>query len=95
MQRLGDTVVASSISYIDAGYTFIGSDGGDSKLLLLHPEADAVTGSCIEEVETYTNVGPIVDFAVIDLDRQGQGMVRTRKTVNPAAGWWNGVGGVW
>ena len=28
-------------------------------------------------LESYTNLGPIVDFVVMDLERQGQGQVRT------------------
>lgn len=28
-------------------------------------------------LESYTNLGPIVDFVVVDMDRQGQGQVVT------------------
>lgn len=42
--------------------------------LNLHPDAK---GSYVEVLERYTNLGPIVDFCVVDLERQGQGQVVT------------------
>ena len=35
------------------------------------------TNSGIVVLDSYTNVGPIVDMCVVDLDRQGQGQVTT------------------
>ena len=32
-------------------------------------------GSASQVLESYTNLGPIVDFVVMDLERQGQGQV--------------------
>lgn len=34
----------------------------------------------VEVLNTFTNLGPIVDFCVVDLDRQGQGQVELRST---------------
>lgn len=34
-------------------------------------------GSYVEVLEKYVNLGPIVDFCVVDLERQGQGQVVT------------------
>ena len=42
----------------------------------LNTEADE-NGSYVSVMETFTNLGPIVDMAVVDLDRQGQGQVRS------------------
>lgn len=42
--------------------------------LNLHPDAK---GSYVEVLESYVNLGPIVDFCVVDLERQGQGQVVT------------------
>lgn len=39
------------------------------------PECDE-NGSYIHVLEVFTNLGPIVDMVVVDLDRQGQGQVR-------------------
>lgn len=33
-------------------------------------------GSYVGVMETFTNLGPIVDMCVVDLERQGQGQVR-------------------
>ncbi|KAL6991597.1 DNA damage-binding protein 1a [Sarracenia purpurea var. burkii] len=49
----------------------------DTYLLIklnLHPDAK---GSYVEVLERYVNLGPIVDFCVVDLERQGQGQVVT------------------
>lgn len=42
--------------------------------LNLHPDPK---GSYVEILERYVNLGPIVDFCVVDLERQGQGQVVT------------------
>ena len=40
----------------------------------LNVDADE-TGSYVQVMETFTNLGPIVDMCVVDLERQGQGQV--------------------
>lgn len=35
-------------------------------------------GSYVQEMERFTNLGPILDMCVVDLERQGQGQVRLR-----------------
>jgi DNA damage-binding protein 1 len=42
--------------------------------LNLHPDAK---GTYVEVLDRYVNLGPIVDFCVVDLERQGQGQVVT------------------
>ncbi|KAF4379378.1 hypothetical protein F8388_013596 [Cannabis sativa] len=76
IELLGDTSIASTISYLDNAVVFIGSSYGDSQLIKLHMQPDA-KGSYVEVVERYVNLGPIVDFCVVDLERQGQGQVVT------------------
>lgn len=73
---LGDTSIASCLSYLDNGVVFVGSTFGDSQLIKLNAERDP-QGSYIEVLDTYVNIGPIVDFCVMDLDRQGQGQIVT------------------
>ena len=55
---------------------FAGSALGDSQLLKLKAESDE-TGNFVELLDSFPNLGPIVDFRVVDLDRQGQGQVVT------------------
>jgi hypothetical protein len=58
---------------------YLGSKCGDSQLVRLsaEPVASQVDGppEFVEILEDFTNIGPIVDFAVVPLDRQGQGQV--------------------
>ncbi|KAL0363617.1 UNVERIFIED_CONTAM: DNA damage-binding protein 1 [Sesamum calycinum] len=76
IELLGETSVASSISYLDNAVVFVGSSYGDSQLIKLNLQPDA-KGSYLEVLERYVNLGPIVDFCVVDLERQGQGQVVT------------------
>ncbi len=47
-----------------------------TQLIKLNIQPDA-KGSYVEVLERYVNLGPIVDFCVVDLERQGQGQVVT------------------
>ncbi|CAN6454562.1 unnamed protein product [Victoria cruziana] len=75
-ELLGETSIASTISYLDNAFVFVGSSYGDSQLIKLNLQPDA-KGSYVEVLERYVNLGPIVDFCVVDLERQGQGQVVT------------------
>ena len=49
----------------------INSCWADSQLIRLSPEPDE-TGTCIEVMDHFTNIGPITDMIVVDLEKQGQ-----------------------
>ena len=51
---------------------------GDSQLVRVHatPPNPAEPEVLVEVLDNFDNLGPIVDFVVVDLDRQGQGQVR-------------------
>ena len=68
--------IPESITYLDNAVLYIGSRLGDSQLIRLKPEFDE-NGEYIEILETYTNLGPIVDMCVVDLEKQGQGQLVT------------------
>jgi DNA damage-binding protein 1 len=96
LERLGQTSIATSISYLDNSFVFIGSGFGDSQLIALQQTADPTyvchcneprthryaatdsesqlcsTGEYVQVHDTFLNLGPIVDFCVVDLERQGQ-----------------------
>ncbi|GLT64999.1 hypothetical protein SLA2020_374570 [Shorea laevis] len=76
IEFLGETSIASTISYLDNAVVFVGSSYGDSQLIKLNLQPDA-KGSYVEVLERYVNLGPVVDFCVVDLERQGQGQVVT------------------
>lgn len=110
------------MAYLDSGFVFLGSRGGDSQLIRLHdtplppqPSADAADAAGIaaatpavaaaddpmgvpaaggsseaaaaaaasaddgpnyvEVIDSWPSLAPILDFAVVDLERQGQGQV--------------------
>ena len=77
LESLGQTSIASTVSYLDNGVVYVGSAYGDSQLVRLHAQpvrcaADQVPATpdgltYVECLESFTNLGPIVDFAVVDL----------------------------
>ncbi|CAF1046921.1 unnamed protein product [Rotaria sordida] len=73
LDLLGETSMCEYITYLDNGVTFIGSRFGDSQLIRLLPEPE--NGSHLEILESYTNLGPIVDMCVVDLERQGRQLI--------------------
>eukprot|EP00889_Picochlorum_renovo_P004265 jgi/Picre1/31295/NNA_006648.t1 len=75
MEKLGETSIPSSLCYLDSGIVFVGSSMGDSSLIKLHADKIEGSNSFVEQIDTMPNLGPIVDFSVIDLDRQGQGQI--------------------
>ncbi|WIA28318.1 hypothetical protein OEZ86_010868 [Tetradesmus obliquus] len=116
VQTLGRTTSTHCMAYLDSGYVFLGSKGGDSQLIKLHAEplptaaaagapagpisslaadddaaaaAAAGSGSAaaapggdegpnhVEVVDSWPSLAPIVDFVVMDLERQGQGQMVT------------------
>jgi len=79
LETLGKTSQASTISYLDSGMVFVGSCFGDSQLVKLRAEAipEMSEEAYMEVIDSMGNLGPIVDFCVVDLDRQGQGQVVT------------------
>jgi DNA damage-binding protein 1 len=77
-EKLGQTTIVENMTYIDNGVIFIASKFGDSQLikLLEQPDSDG-DGSYIRVLETYTNLGPILDMMIVDIEKQGQGQLIT------------------
>ncbi|XP_049788661.1 DNA damage-binding protein 1 [Schistocerca nitens] len=76
VELLGEISVPECITYLDNGVLFIGSRLGDSQLIKLNVNADE-NGSYVSTMETFTNLAPILDMVVVDLERQGQGQLVT------------------
>eukprot|EP00668_Euglena_longa_P029608 GGOE01036966.1.p1 GENE.GGOE01036966.1~~GGOE01036966.1.p1 ORF type:complete len:1224 (-),score=385.99 GGOE01036966.1:114-3533(-) len=72
---IGETCIPSCLSFLGSSMVFIGGAFTDSQLVRLTSQQGG--GTTIDTLESYTNLGPIVDFVVVDLDRQGQGQVVT------------------
>ncbi len=71
LEELGKACVPSSIAYLSDRVAFIASSLGDSMLIRLRAEKDE-EGSFVEQLLSYSNIGPLTDMAAVDLDRQGQ-----------------------
>lgn len=67
---LGVTSTAETISYLGTGVVYIGSTFGDSQLLKLHPNNDS-SRSCIEVMDIYAHIGPILDMCLVDNEKNG------------------------
>ncbi|XP_012942382.1 DNA damage-binding protein 1 isoform X2 [Aplysia californica] len=76
VETLGVTTIPEKILYLDNGVVFLGSHVGDSQLVKLNSKRDS-SGSYVQVMETFTNLGPILDMVVVDLERQGQGQLVT------------------
>ena len=55
--------------------------------LQLNSKRDA-SGSYVQVMETFTNLGPILDMVVVDLEKQGQGQVSSSNIVIYADLWY-------
>ncbi|CAF1555514.1 unnamed protein product, partial [Rotaria sordida] len=73
LNLLGEISISRYIIYLDNSVAFIGSNFGDSQLIRLLPEPQ--NGSHLELLESYTNLGPILDMSIIDLERQDRQLV--------------------
>ncbi|XP_070551484.1 DNA damage-binding protein 1-like [Ptychodera flava] len=76
VELLGETAIAECLTYLDNGVVYVGSRLGDSQLVKLNVDPNE-HGSYVQVMETFTNLGPIVDMVVVDLERQGQGQLVT------------------
>lgn len=76
VELLGEISIPECITYLDNGVLYIGSRHGDSQLVKLSSTANE-NGSYVVPMETFTNLGPIMDICVVDLERQGQGQMIT------------------
>ncbi|XP_050444479.1 DNA damage-binding protein 1 [Adelges cooleyi] len=73
---LGEISIPESLTYLDNKVIYVASRVGDSQLIRLNNKPDQY-GSYITVLDTFMNLGPILDMCVIDLERQGQGQVVT------------------
>ena len=76
LQLLGQTTIATCIAYLSSGFTFLGSTLGDHQLVQLHTQQQD-DGGFLSLVDSFPNLGSVVDMAVMEMDRQGQGQLVT------------------
>ncbi|CDW56603.1 DNA damage-binding protein 1 [Trichuris trichiura] len=61
-----------SICYLGNGLLFIGSRLGDSYLLNIMDDTNTINPDCVKVIEEFSNLGPIVDMLLVDLEYQEQ-----------------------
>ncbi|KAF7723645.1 DNA damage-binding protein 1a [Apophysomyces ossiformis] len=76
---LGQIPSPSCLSYLDNDVVFVGSAVGDSQLVYIHRNDQAAVedGEILEVIEEFPNLGPVGDFCIADLDKQGQDQLIT------------------
>ncbi|CAO3672742.1 unnamed protein product [Umbelopsis vinacea] len=76
LEKLGEISAPTSLSYLENGVVFVGSAYGDSQLVQLNTDKND-EGDYVTILDEMLNLGPITDFAVVDLEKQGQAQVIT------------------
>ncbi|KAI5740244.1 hypothetical protein M8J76_002026 [Diaphorina citri] len=76
VELLGEISIPECLTYLDNGVVFVGSRLGDSQLVKLNRSPDE-NGTYVSVMESFTNLAPIIDMVVVDLERQGQGQLVT------------------
>ncbi|EPB68014.1 CPSF A subunit region [Ancylostoma ceylanicum] len=72
IESLGETTIAECLVYLDNGVLFVGSRFGDSQLVRLTSQPHAENNSFVQILQTFTNLAPIRDIAVMECDGQNQ-----------------------
>ncbi|KAM3341882.1 hypothetical protein P3S68_026848 [Capsicum galapagoense] len=72
---LGETSIASTISYLCDPFIYIGSSNGDSQLVKFSLQSAEIYP--MEVLNRYDNLGPIADFCLVDCEKLGQHQVLT------------------
>ena len=72
MIQLGETTIASCLAYLDNSVVYIGSAQGDSQLLQINPGRSSSEDMHLSVLESYANLGSILDMCIVDSDKQPQ-----------------------
>lgn len=76
IELLGEVSSPECLTYLDNSILYVGSKLGDSQLIKLLSDPDE-NGSYVQVCESHTNLGPIIDMCLVDLEKQGQGQLVT------------------
>uniref|UniRef100_A0A914HG40 DNA damage-binding protein 1 n=1 Tax=Globodera rostochiensis TaxID=31243 RepID=A0A914HG40_GLORO len=73
IELLGEISIPECIVYLDNSVAFVGSRLGDSQLIRLSTEpVDLDSNSFVNVISTFSNLGPIRDLILMDVDGQTQ-----------------------
>jgi DNA damage-binding protein 1 len=83
---IGTVTIASRICHLDTNILYLGSSLGDSKLVRLRrptiPKTRLGQAEDIEVLETFTNIGPILDMCLVQTEKRGQSRLITCSGLN-------------
>eukprot|EP00842_Homolaphlyctis_polyrhiza_P004084 jgi/Hompol1/4677/HPOL_000799-RA len=74
LTQLGQTTQPSCLAFLADGYFYVGSHFGDSELHVLLTNASEISDNTLLR-ETFPNLSPIIDFCVVDIEKQGQDQI--------------------
>lgn len=74
LEYLGQTVIASTLTYLDNGYVYVGSHYGDAQIVELS-SSRLPDGNFVSVVDTLPCSAPLVDFITADVENIGQSSV--------------------
>lgn len=74
LEYLGKTVIASTLTYLDHAYVYVGSHYGDAQIIQLSSSRLA-DSSFVSVVDTIPCSAPIVDFITADVENSGQSSI--------------------
>ncbi|KAI8386817.1 mono-functional DNA-alkylating methyl methanesulfonate N-term-domain-containing protein [Blakeslea trispora] len=69
---LGEISAPSCLTYLGNDVVFVGSTVADSQIIHVRRTDTSETGDILNVIDELPNLGPITDFCVADLDKQGQ-----------------------
>ncbi|CAO3646398.1 unnamed protein product [Cunninghamella blakesleeana] len=70
--ELGPISIPSCLTYLENEVLYVGSSKGDSQLIHILQRSSIENNDNLQVIENYPSLGPITDFCVVDLDKQGQ-----------------------
>lgn len=68
MVQVGEATTASCLAYLDNSVVYVGAEHGDSQLVHINPSGERH----ITILESYSNLGSILDMCIVDSDKQPQ-----------------------
>lgn len=74
---LGDATPARALASLGNGVVFLGSLFGDNQLVSISDSEISEQGSMVSLIESYSNLAPIQDLTMVDIEKQGQGQAIT------------------
>jgi DNA damage-binding protein 1 len=74
VERLGISSIPECLTSLANGLVYVGSCFGDSQLIKLLPSMDD-SGSYLQTLDNFPNIGPIMDMCLMGSDRQEQSQV--------------------